>query len=51
MSVTRVVITETPKSHAHAADTLDDGPYIAYVLIQMFKFGITLMARRWPHLR
>lgn len=50
-AVTKIYITEAPKSHAHASDALDDGPYIAYVMIQMFKFGTALLVKRWPSLR
>lgn len=38
------------ESHAVAEKTLPDGPYIGYVLVQMFKLGISLLAKRWPGL-
>lgn len=39
-----------PTSHAHAADTLGDAPFVAYALVQSFKLFIALVAKRWPHL-
>ena len=36
------------QSHAHAAKSLPDAQYIAYVLVQMFKLGTALLVRRWP---
>lgn len=44
-------IAEPIRSHDHALKTLDDGPYIAYVLVQMFKFGTSLIVKRWTCLR
>lgn len=41
----------TIKNHAHAAKTLGDTPYLAYVLVQSFKLFIALVGRRWPELR
>jgi hypothetical protein len=43
--------SEPIRSHDHALKTLDDGPYLAYVLVQMFKFGTSLIVKRWAHLR
>jgi len=42
---------EPIRSHDHALKTLDDGPYLAYVLLQMFKFGSSLIVKRWVNLR
>lgn len=42
---------EPIRSHDHALKTLDDGPYLAYVLVQMFKFGTSLIVKRWVQLR
>lgn len=39
------------RSHDHALKTLDDTPYLAYVLVQMFKFGTSLIVKRWEQLR
>lgn len=38
------------QSHKDAERQLSDGPYVGYVLIQMFKLGIALLTRRWPQL-
>jgi len=42
---------EPIRSHDHALKTLDDAPYLAYVLLQMFKFGSALIIKRWVNLR
>ena len=44
------VTPERIRSHAHAADTLPDAPYVAYALIQAAKLLTALLVRRWPHL-
>lgn len=39
------------RSHAHAAQTLDDVPFLAYCLVQAAKLFVALIAKRWPQLR
>jgi len=34
-----------------AVQSLDDGPFIAYALIQAFKLFTALVTKRWPQLR
>lgn len=41
-------MTPRPRSHAHAAETLDDAPFLAYALVQAFKLFIALASKRWP---
>ena len=43
--------TDPIKSHAHAAKSLADAPFVAYALVQGFKLTISLIAKRWPELR
>jgi hypothetical protein len=42
---------DTIRNHDHALKTLDDGPYVAYVLVQICKLGISLLVKRWAYLR
>lgn len=41
---------ERPRNDAHAVQTLDDAPFIAYALVQAFKLFISLVRKRWPEL-
>lgn len=58
--VTRIMVTSDcppqeprpvirPTTDVDAAQ-LGDGAFIAYVMIRMFKFGISLFTKRWPNL-
>ncbi len=48
----RVEQTPTPITNdVQAAHSLDDGPFIAYALIQAFKLFSALVTKRWPHLK
>lgn len=42
---------ESIQSTAHAAEKLEDAPYIAFVLVQAAKLLVTLLGKRWPNLR
>jgi hypothetical protein len=41
---------ERPRNDAHAAQTLDDAPFLAYVLVQCAKLFLGLIRKRWPEL-
>jgi len=41
---------ERPQNHAHAAKSLDDANYLAYVICQGAKLVIALLSKRWPNL-
>ncbi len=45
-----MTVRERPRSHAHASDTLEDVPFLAYALVQSFKLFIALVGRKWPHI-
>lgn len=38
-------------SSAEATQTLDDGPFVAYALLQAFALFAALVKKRWPQLR
>lgn len=42
---------EPVRSDAHATQELDDGPFIAYALVQAFKLFTALVCKRWPRLK
>lgn len=42
---------EKPQNYPHANKVLDDGPYVAYVLLEMFRLGTSMLYRRWPEFR
>ena len=41
---------ERPRNDAHAVQTLDDAPFLAYALVQAMKLFISLVRKRWPEL-
>lgn len=49
-TITPIREPERPRSHAHAAQTLGDTPFLAYALVQAFKFFIAIVSKRWPHI-
>lgn len=42
---------ERIQSHAHAAQTLSDVGYLAYIIAQAAKLTLALLAKRWPEAR
>lgn len=41
---------DRPRSHAHAAETLADVPFLVYAVVQAIKLFLSLVGKRWPHL-
>lgn len=39
---------ERPRNDAHAVQTLSDGAFLAYALVQAMKLLSALIRKRWP---